>query len=108
MIEFDGDGYLKKASDWTAQTAITLAQQENIQLGEEHWFIINYLRDFYQRFPTLKTPALRLVINAMKQEWGTAKGNSLYFHQQLFPKGLIQACKIAGLPKSGRCKNNNF
>ena len=92
---------------WNQELAINIAKLNHIELSTDHWFVINYLRQFYQEFPTIKIPAMRVIIKALKEQLGSDKGNSIYFHQ-LFPNGLTQACKIAGLPKSGRCKKNVF
>ncbi len=106
-IDLDQEGYLKNPSDWNKTIASAIAHLEKLKLTEEHWLIIHYLRNFYQQFPTIKIPALRVIIKELVKLLGKDKANSLYFHQ-LFPKGLVQAGKIAGLPKGGRCKENIF
>lgn len=103
----DNDGYLITTEHWDKETANKIAELNHIALSSDHWFVINFLRHFYQEFPTIKTPAMRVMIKALKEHLGADKGTSIYFHQ-LFPYGLVQACKIAGLPKSGRCKKNVF
>jgi tRNA 2-thiouridine synthesizing protein E len=107
MNELDENGYLINADIWTTDIAIAIAQLNGIKLNDEHWVVIHYLRRFFQEFPTIKIPAMRVMIKALREELGESKGNSLYFHQ-LFPEGLVQAYKIAGLPKTGRCSKNAF
>lgn len=106
-IQLDNEGYLINSDDWTNDVAIAIAKTNELELSEDHWFVIHYLRHFFQEFPTIKIPSMRVMIKVMREELGEAKSNSIYFHQ-LFPKGLVQAYKIAGLPKSGRCSRNAF
>ena len=38
-------GFLVKLEDWNEEVAKVIATQEEIELTERHWYIINYLRD---------------------------------------------------------------
>ncbi|GLS84530.1 TusE/DsrC/DsvC family sulfur relay protein [Paraferrimonas haliotis] len=108
MIEFNGQqlatdkqGYLLNINDWSQALAPVLAQQENIELTEAHWEVVNFVREFYLEFNT--SPAIRVLVKAMAQKFGPDKGNSKYLFK-LFPKGPAkQATKIAGLPKPAKC-----
>ncbi|MNN99777.1 Sulfurtransferase TusE [compost metagenome] len=63
--------------------------------------MINFVRDFYLQYK--KSPAIRALTKAMKQEFGEEKANSRYLYR-LFPEGPAkQATKLAGLPKPARC-----
>lgn len=78
-----------------------LAEQENITLTEEHLEIIRFVRAFYLEFNT--SPAIRMLVKAVSQQFGEDKGNSRYLYR-LFPKGPAkQATKLAGLPKPVKC-----
>ncbi|NHB97012.1 sulfurtransferase TusE [Photorhabdus stackebrandtii] len=100
-IETDAQGYLKNSSDWQEAMASLLAEQENIDLSEQHWEVIRFVRGFYEEFNT--SPAIRMLVKAIAQKYGEAKGNSRYLYC-LFPKGPAkQATKIAGLPKPVKC-----
>lgn len=100
-IPRDKDGYLKNLADWTEQLAHALATEESITLTDEHWLVINKAREFYQAYNT--SPAIRALVNYLKQEIGPDKGNSIYL-QTLFPVSPAkQISKIAGLPKPIRC-----
>ena len=78
-----------------------LAQKQSIILTAEHWEIINLLRDFYFKYNA--SPAMRTLVNAVREQYGDTKGNSIYLHK-LFPAGAaMQANNIAGLPKPVRC-----
>lgn len=101
QLETDAQGYLKNINDWSKELALVIAKQEDILLTEEHWLVINFVRDFYQQFNT--SPAIRMLVKAMTQQYGEEKGNSRYLYR-LFPKGPAkQATKIAGLPKPVKC-----
>ncbi|MCQ8876860.1 TusE/DsrC/DsvC family sulfur relay protein [Pseudoalteromonas shioyasakiensis] len=100
-IETDKQGYLLDHQHWTPELAPILAEQENITLTEQHWEVINFVRDFYLEYNT--SPAIRMLVKAMAKALGEDKGNSIYLYK-LFPKGPAkQATKIAGLPKPARC-----
>ena len=100
-IKTDKQGYLLDHTQWSNELAIIIAQQENITLTEQHWEVINFVRDFYMQYNT--SPAIRMLVKAMAKALGKDKGNSMYLYK-LFPKGPAkQATKIAGLPKPARC-----
>ena len=101
QIPVDKAGYLLQVDDWKPELAPFLAAQENIELSENHWEVVYFVRDFYLEFNT--SPAIRALVKAMAQKLGPDKGNSRYL-QRLFPKGPAkQATKIAGLPKPAKC-----
>lgn len=94
-------GFLKDAETWNEATAEALAVREAIKLTAEHWEILYFIRDYYQRYRHL--PNTRMFIKAIKQSLGEQKGCSRYLHQ-LFPDGPLKyACKLAGLPKPPTC-----
>lgn len=97
----DKDGYLKKMSDWNPEIAHWLAQNEDIDLSENHWEIISLLREFYDKYE--HSPAMRALVSQVKRELGPEKGNSLYL-LKLFPGSPAKlASKIAGLPRPSNC-----
>ncbi|MCX8086208.1 MAG: TusE/DsrC/DsvC family sulfur relay protein [Rhodocyclaceae bacterium] len=99
--ETDEEGYLINLSDWNEEVANYLAQQEGITMTEQHWEVINFLRDYYNEFQI--APAVRVLTKAIGKKLGPEKGNSQYLYE-LFPYGPAkQACKIAGLPKPTGC-----
>ena len=99
--ETDEEGYLVNLADWDEDIAGVLAQQENVNLTDQHWEVINFLRDYYNEFQI--APAVRVLTKAIGKKLGPEKGNSQYLYE-LFPYGPAkQACKIAGLPKPTGC-----
>ena len=100
-IEADKEGYLSDYTQWSEKLAPIIAENENIELSDNHWEVIHFVRDFYLEFNT--SPAIRMLVKAMAKKLGEDKGNSKYLYK-LFPKGPAkQATKIAGLPKPARC-----
>ena len=101
QIDTDKQGYLLDYTLWTKELAPIIAEQENIILSEQHWEVINFVRNFYLEYNT--SPAIRMLVKAMAKALGEDKGNSIYLYK-LFPKGPAkQATKIAGIPKPARC-----
>ncbi|ABI83349.1 TusE/DsrC/DsvC family sulfur relay protein [Francisella tularensis] len=97
----DEHGFLLDFASWDMDFCNLVAAQENISLTQEHIFIIEFLRHFYQQ--TSKSPAIRELVKALKEKYGEKIGNSLYL-QTLFPVSpAVQAAKLAGLPKPKRC-----
>ncbi|WMS88085.1 TusE/DsrC/DsvC family sulfur relay protein [Pleionea litopenaei] len=100
-IELDGEGYFKNGQQWTPELAPVIAAKEGIELSDDHWKVVDYVRRFYEEFDT--SPSIRPLVKYLAKNWGEEKGNSLYLYK-LFPKGPAkQATKIAGLPKPKRC-----
>ncbi|NHW59991.1 TusE/DsrC/DsvC family sulfur relay protein, partial [Escherichia coli] len=82
-------------NEWNEDMVPTLAELEEIELTEQHWEIIRFVRQFYLEFNT--SPAIRMLVKALAQKYGDEKGNSRYLYR-LFPKGPAkQATKLAGL-----------
>jgi dissimilatory sulfite reductase related protein len=101
VLETDEEGYLINLSDWDEDVAQNLAKSESVELSENHWEVINFLREYYNEYQI--APAVRVLTKAIGKKLGPDKGNSKYLYE-LFPYGPAkQACKIAGLPKPTGC-----
>ncbi|MCM2477918.1 TusE/DsrC/DsvC family sulfur relay protein [Serpentinimonas maccroryi] len=100
-FETDEEGYLINLADWNKEIAEYIAEEEKISLTENHWEVVNYLREYYNEYQI--APAVRVLTKAIGKQFGEEKGNSKYLYD-LFPYGPAkQACKIAGLPKPTGC-----
>ena len=100
-IETDEEGFLVNLSDWNPDVALELAKGESIEMTDQHWEVINFLREYYDEYQI--APAVRVLTKAIGKKLGPDKGNSKYLYD-LFPYGPgKQACKIAGLPKPTGC-----
>lgn len=100
-IATDEEGYLENLADWNEDIAKAMAEAEDVTLSDEHWEIINFLREYYEEYQI--APAVRVLTKAVGKRLGKDKGNSKYLYS-LFPYGPgKQACKYAGLPKPTGC-----
>ncbi len=100
-LPVDEEGYLQDPSLWTKEIAEAFAEKDGIKLTDEHWEIINFLRNYYQEYEI--APAIRVLVKEIKKAFGPEKGNLKYVYK-LFPAGPAkQACKFAGLPKPTGC-----
>lgn len=100
-VETDEEGYLVNLNDWTEEAAKVLAKQDDLELTENHWEVINFLREYYAEYQI--APAVRVLTKAIGKKLGKDKGNSKYLYE-LFPYGPAkQACRFAGLPKPTGC-----
>ncbi len=101
VYDTDEEGYLQNLSDWTPELAEKMAEMDDCQLTENHWEVINFLREYYDEYQI--APAVRVLTKAIGKKLGKDKGNSKYLYE-LFPYGPAkQACKYAGLPKPTGC-----
>ena len=99
--EVDEEGYLSNLNDWNPAIAEYMAKDEDAELTENHWEVINFLREYYDEYQI--APAVRVLTKAIGKKLGKDKGNSKYLYE-LFPYGPgKQACKYAGLPKPTGC-----
>jgi len=100
-VEVDEEGYLVNLADWDEDVAAYLAQEEKVEMSENHWEVVNFLREYYSEYQI--APAIRVLTKAIAKKLGPDKGNNKYLYE-LFPYGPAkQACKIAGLPKPTGC-----
>ena len=95
-IETDANGNLVNYQDWDRDVAEALAAIESIELTQEHWDVIDYLRDEYQNNNN-NQPMERQINKDMGKRWGRKlTSKDLY---RLFPLAPSkQGNKIAGLP----------
>lgn len=100
-VATDKEGYLTRLDDWSPAVAEALAAEAEIELGPEHWEIIELLREFYREFEL--APSMRPLVKRVTQELGPDKGRSIYLMRLFPPSPARVACKIAGLPRPNNC-----
>lgn len=95
QVELDEDGFLENPDDWNNDMVTYFAKMEEVsELTENHWKVINYLRDYFQKFGV--APMIRKLCKDT--------GFSLQEIYDMFPSGPAKgACKLAGLPKPTGC-----
>jgi TusE/DsrC/DsvC family sulfur relay protein len=94
-VDVDEDGFIQEPEKWSEELAEAIAQTEEVEdLTDDHWKVINYLRQYYQEF------GIAPMIRKLCKETGF----QLKYIYELFPSGPAKgACKIAGLPKPTGC-----
>ena len=100
-IETTENGFLANQDDWDKDVAAAIATAEGLTLTQDHWDVIEYLRDaFFNR--NGEQPNNRAILKAMQEKWSGRKvDNKTLF--DLFPGNPSkQAGMIAGLPESMR------
>ncbi|WP_421862993.1 TusE/DsrC/DsvC family sulfur relay protein [Motiliproteus sp.] len=101
VVALDNEGFLRQLEDWSPQVAEQMAHNEGLTLSDEHWEIIELLREFYHEYEL--SPAMRILVKQVKIKLGAEKGNSMHL-MKLFPGSPAKvASKIAGLPKPTNC-----
>jgi dissimilatory sulfite reductase related protein len=95
QVELDEDGYICDPVHWSEDFVRVLAKLEELdELTEDHWKVINYLREYYAKFGI--APMIRKLCKDT--------GFTLKEIYALFPSGpAMGACKLAGLPKPTGC-----
>lgn len=95
-IETDSEGYLRRLEDWSEGFAKALARQEGLELTDEHWQVIRFLRAYYHEHGV--QAQVRVMIRHFSRVWGPERGNNHYLHE-IFPIGgpQKQGNRLAGL-----------
>jgi sulfur relay protein, TusE/DsrC/DsvC family len=94
-------GYLNDPDDWNRDVAVHLAKTDGIDLMDQHWMVIDFLRGYYERNNV--APMIKILLKELDKQYGPEKATTKYLYE-LFPSGAgKQACKIAGLPTPAGC-----
>ncbi len=95
-IHRDGHGYLLDPADWDKHVAIAIAKEEGLELNDEHWAIIDFMRDYFNEH---EIPAdARFVFAFLSGHLSKTNKEGRRHFFELFPYGYVkQACKIAGM-----------
>lgn len=90
--ETDVEGYLTNPADWSEDWAMELARKLDIELSDDHWAALRYMRAFLDEHQV--APDARFVMRHLTETRGAGR-NRLF---ELFPYGYAgQACKLAGM-----------
>ena len=99
--EVDEEGYLVDWAEWNEAVGAAMAKEDGLELGEAHWEVIKFLRDYFEKFQI--APMIKILTKELKKKYGKEKGNTKYLYE-LYPAGPAkQACRYAGLPKPTGC-----
>jgi TusE/DsrC/DsvC family sulfur relay protein len=94
-LQTDAEGYLLEP-DYSDEVVQVIAAAEGITLTDDHWKVVNYLRDEFREHG--HTPNFRNMMKGLGEDaLPGCDSKSLYV---LFPTGPAkQGCKVAGLPQ---------
>jgi len=98
QVARDVEGYLVDPDDWNEQIARALAAAEGLELTDEYWAIIGFMRAYREQHKVI--PDVRHVVGFMVDTRGYDKKAAKKRLFKLFPYGYVkQACKIAGMQR---------
>lgn len=95
----------QEISDWSRDKAIEMAKVDGLALGEDHWRVIEFLRNTYvERGPAEGARHIAGLLN----ETFEAQGGSKFLYQ-LFPGGPVsQGSRLAGVPVPHDAQSQSF
>ena len=94
----DIEGYIVDPADWSQELARKLASEENLELSEDYWQVLEFMREYWLEHRV--APDVRHVIEFLVCEKGCDKKEAKKHLFDLFPYGYVkQACKIAGMQR---------
>ena len=67
----DSDGFLNDPQDWDIKFVETVSSEFNIELKDNHWEIINYVREYFEKHH--KVPELRELLKSFRIKFGENK-----------------------------------
>lgn len=95
-ITVDEQGFLTDPEDWNEQVAGMIARTLGIELTDEHWAVLRFMRNFFEEHGIAADARFVFQFLATKVGGSPASGRERFF--ELFPYGYVgQACKIAGM-----------
>lgn len=97
-IATDEEGYLINPDDWNETVTEQMALAENVELMDETWVVVKFIRAFYDEHKVAVD--IRFVAKHLASECGYTKKEARNRLFKLFPYGYVkQACKIAGMKR---------
>ncbi len=98
-VAIDPEGYLRNLADWSEDFARARAAAEGLTLTDEHWQVIQFLREYFDEHRV--QAQVRAMIWHFAKIWGPERGNNHHLHA-LFPMGgpQKQGNRLAGLWKT--------
>lgn len=101
----DPDGNLLDIDAWSEQEAVRRAEALGIELTENRWDIVLFVRDYYRGRGA--EASAREIMNALEDEYAQDGGKRWLYRQ--FPGGPVyQASRIAGIPVPEGTTNPSF
>lgn len=96
-IPLDEEGFMIHDGDWTPAVAEIMAAADGVQLGDDHWVVINFLHRYYRELGV--APELAILQRQLCKSETDCRWNRKYIAQLFSQDAAKQACRYAGLPK---------
>jgi tRNA 2-thiouridine synthesizing protein E len=94
----DNEGYVVNPHDWSRDLAREMAAEEGLDLSDDYWPILDFMRDYW--LDNRVAPDVRHVLSFLVNQQGYDKRTAKHHLFALFPYGYVkQACKIAGMQR---------
>ncbi len=92
----DSEGYLLDPADWSEEFVRAEAAREGLELSDEHWQVIRFLRNHYETYRL--QVSVRDMLRHFRQVWGPDLASNRRLHD-MFPRGgpQKQGNRLAGL-----------
>jgi TusE/DsrC/DsvC family sulfur relay protein len=98
IFQRDVEGYIVDPESWDRDIARELAAEERLELTEDYWQILEFMRAYWQEHRV--APDVRHVVDYLVIEHGYDKKAAKKHLFDLFPYGYVkQACKVAGMQR---------
>ena len=94
-IPLDVHGYLVNPEDWSSEVAVAMADNDGVELVDDHWILIDFLNRFYAEYSV--APELPILARNLCKDQNDCRWTRRYI-KELFPGGAKTACRYAGLP----------
>jgi TusE/DsrC/DsvC family sulfur relay protein len=93
LVDVNEEGYMTNSSQWNREIAKAIASEEGIELTDQHFALLEYLRDRHSKGEALSIRGIN--------KSGIIDVKTFY---QIFPGApLKKSTKIAGIPKPESC-----
>lgn len=93
IVDVNDEGYFTNPSQWTREVAKDIAKEEGVELTDDHFKVLEYLRERYKNGEALSIRGIN--------KSGIVDVKTFY---QMFPGApLKKSTKIAGIPKPESC-----
>jgi tRNA 2-thiouridine synthesizing protein E len=94
-LETDDQGFLMDPEAWDQEVAEKIAQNEGVELGDEHRKVLEFIRHYFNEHRVAVDARFVIKYLADELRYGKRARQRLY---ELFPYGYMQqVCKIAGM-----------
>ena len=101
----DPEGNLLTVGAWSEPGAMQRAEEAGVQMTDDHWDVVLFVRDYYRGRGDKATA--REILNALEVEFSGDGGKKWLY--RLFPNGPVtQASFIAGIPEPSGARDASF